>query len=151
MVVDFAFKRTPAYRVAYVAWSGPWSEKRIRAEFRRVSEWARRNGYRTGHWIFREPGARRWEVALELRSPRARASRPIRVKTFPASRVASVVFDPDVVSPEVVYHGLSDWLRWRRKEGKVRSVRTSREVYSGDPWTDPRAWAKTDVQFVVTP
>lgn len=151
MVVDFAFKRTPAYRVAYIAWTGPWNEKRIRAEFTRIVGWAKARGYRTGHWFFREPGTRRWEVAIEVRGAKVRAQAPVRLKTFPATRVASVVFDPETVSPALVYHGLMDWLRWRRKDRKIRSVGSTREVYNGNPWTDPKAWSKTDVQFLVRP
>lgn len=151
MVVDFAFKKTPAYRVACIRWKGPWSDKRIRAEFSRLGQYARKGGYRTGHWFFREPGTREWEVALEIRSAKARPAAAIRLKTYPASRVASVVFDPEAVSPSVVYHGLMDWLRWRRKDGKVRSVGSSREVYDGNPYTDPKAWSRTDIQFLVRP
>jgi hypothetical protein len=60
-----------------------------------------------------------------------------------------VRFDPTVVSPRVVYHGLSDWLRWQRKEKKIRSVVSYREIYEGNPWKDKRAWSRTEVQFVV--
>jgi len=148
MTVDFSWGRAPAMRVAAIAWSGPWNERKIRSQFERVERWARANGVRTGRWIFREPGERRWEVCLELRG-RVRGSGPVRTKTFRAARVARVVFDPDQVSPRVVYHGLSDWLRWQRKEKEIRSVVSSREVYSGNPWTDRQAWSRTEVQFVV--
>ncbi len=151
MVVDFAFKRTPAYRVAYIAWKGPWKDQRIRAEFARLALWARQNGYRTGRWIFREPGIHRWEVAVEVLGRGVRLRPPLRLKTLPASRVASVVFDPEAVSSALVYHGLMDWLRWRRKDGKIRTVGSTREVYRGNPYTDPKAWSKTDVQFLVRP
>jgi hypothetical protein len=63
--------------------------------------------------------------------------------------VASVVYDPKVIEPRVVYHGLTDWLRWRRKEGEIRSVGDYREVYTADPWTDAKAYAHTEVQIVV--
>lgn len=151
VVVDFSFKRTPAYRVAYIGWKGPWNEKRIRGEFTRLDRWAQASGYRTGRWFFREPGTRRWEVALEVRGAKVRARPPVRFKTLPATRVASVVFDPESVAPAIVYHALMDWLRWRRKDGKIRSVGSTREVYSGNPWTDPKAWSRTDVQFLVRP
>ncbi|MFZ0698615.1 MAG: hypothetical protein WAN74_00220 [Thermoplasmata archaeon] len=59
------------------------------------------------------------------------------------------MFDPEEIAPRVVYHGLVDWLRSRRKEGKVGPVLATREVYTGDPWTDEKAWARTEVQFVV--
>jgi hypothetical protein len=61
------------------------------------------------------------------------------------------VFDPEVVSPRVVYHGMTDWLRWRRKEREVRSIGQYREVYPGDPWRDKNAYARTEIQVVVRP
>ncbi|HYA56908.1 MAG TPA: GyrI-like domain-containing protein [Thermoplasmata archaeon] len=148
MVVDFAFKKVPNLRVASLRWKGAYSEATIRRRFEEVERWAKSRGLRTGRWIFREPGSRTWEVSIEVRGA-AKSEGPVRVRALPAATVASVVFDPDVVSPRVVYHGLSDWLRWRRKEKKVRSVVESREVYSGNPWKDRHAWSATDVQFVV--
>ena len=148
MTVDFGFARTPAYRVAYVAWKGPWNERRIQREFEALDRWAKERGVRTGAWIFREPGEARWEAAVELKGS-AKGDARVRVKTFRATRVARVVFDPEAVSPRVVYHGLSDWLRWRRREKKIRSVVSTREVYRGNPWRDRKAWARTEVQFVV--
>jgi hypothetical protein len=148
MTVDFEFARSPTYRVVSVSWKGPWSERRIRTEFERLARWAKERKLRTGLWIFREPGERSWEVAIEVKG-HARSEGSIRAKTLRAVRVARVVFDPDVVSPRVVYHGLSDWLRWRRREKKIRSVGSTREVYRGNPWTDAKAWAGTEVQFVV--
>lgn len=148
MTVDFALRKAPEYRVASIRWSGPWSESRIRSRFGEIVRWAAERRLRTGRWIFREPGERRWEVCVEVRG-RARSSGRIRVKTLPASLVASVVFDPEAVSPRVVYHGLSDWVRWRRRDKTIRSASGSREVYRGDPWRDPKAWAHTEVQFLV--
>ncbi|MGA8303412.1 MAG: GyrI-like domain-containing protein [Thermoplasmata archaeon] len=148
MVVDFKLKRTPSYRVASLSWKGPWNERRIRAQFDRIAKWAKKSGLRTGKWIFREPGSRTWEVAIEVRGA-ARSDGAIRVRTVPAATVASVVFDPDVVSPAVVYHGVTDWLKWRKRDKTIRSVGTYREVYDGDPWRVARFWAHTDVQIVV--
>jgi effector-binding domain-containing protein len=148
MTVDFEFARAPAYRVASIAWKGPWNERRVRSHFEKVARWAKENGLTTGAWIFREPGERSWEVGIAVKG-RARRRGPIRIKTLPASRVARVVFDPELVSPRVVYHGLSDWLRWRRREKKIRSVTSTREVYRNNPWTDAKAWARTEVQFIV--
>jgi DNA gyrase inhibitor GyrI len=148
VVVDFKIKHAPSYRVASIAWKGPWNERRIRSEFDRITAWARKSGVRTGKWIFREPGSRAWEVSIEIRGA-ARSEGPIRVRTLPAVSVASVVFDPNVVSPAVVYHGVTDWLRWRKRDKTIRSVGSYREVYDGDPWRDPKAWAHTDVQVVV--
>jgi effector-binding domain-containing protein len=151
MTVEFAFKKVPAIRVATLAWSGPWNEGKIRSQFGKVAAWAKAHGYRTGRWVFREPGDRRWEVGIELRGGSPRGSAPVRLKTLPATRVAFCVFDPDAVEAYVVYHGLNDWLRWRKKERKIRSVADSREVYSGDPWASASVWSRTEVQFVVRP
>jgi len=148
MTVDFAWGTSPSWRVAAIAWKGPWNEKKIRQQFERLERWARERGVRTGQWIFREPGTRSWEVAIELKG-RARGSAGVRTKIYPAAKVARVVFDPEQVSPRLVYHGLSDWLRWQRKEKEIRAVVSSREVYRGNPWKDPKAWAHTEVQFVV--
>ncbi len=146
--VDFAWGNSPRLRVAAIAWKGPWSERRVRAQFERIARWTREHGVRTGRWILGGPGGGSWEVAIELRGP-ARGSSGVRTKTLPAARVARVVFDPEVVSPRVVYHGLRDWLRGQRRDGTIRSVGSSREVYAGSPWRDARAWARTEVQFVV--
>lgn len=148
MVVDFRLKRVSAVRVATLSWKGPWSERKIRSQFDRVAAWAKRHRLRTGRWIFREPAHRTWEVGIEIRGP-ARSDGTIRVRTHPASTVASIVFDPDVVSPAVVYHGVTDWLRWRKKDRTIRSVGTYREVYVADPWRVARAWARTEIQVVV--
>jgi effector-binding domain-containing protein len=148
MTVDFAWGRSPRVKVAAVAWSGPWSEKKIRSQFERVERWARAHRLRTGRWVFREPGDRRWEAAIEVRG-RASGSGGVRTKTLRAASFARVVFDPEVVSPRVVYHGLADWLKHQRRERTIRAVLSTREVYSGNPWSDRRAWARTEVQFLV--
>ncbi|MGI0068073.1 MAG: hypothetical protein ACREB9_06625 [Thermoplasmata archaeon] len=127
---------------------GPWRENNLRTEFGELTRWARRQKLRAGRWIFLEKGHHRWEACLEIRG-RATPEGRIRLKTLPATWVASVVFDPDEVSSRVVYHGLSDWTRWRKKDRQVRGVTDVREVYSGDPWKDTEAWAHCDVQFVV--
>ncbi|HXQ48469.1 MAG TPA: GyrI-like domain-containing protein [Thermoplasmata archaeon] len=150
MVVDFEFKRTPPYRVAYIAWKGAWKDATIRRNFEKVARWAKDRGFGPGLWVFREPGERAWETGVVVNA-RARAEGDIHLRVLPATRVASVVFDPDVVSPAVVYHGLTDWLRWRKKEKKIQRVVSYREVYRGNPWKDKSAYARTDIQFVVRP
>jgi effector-binding domain-containing protein len=150
MVVEFVFKRTPAYRVAYVAWKGPWKDATIRRNFEKVANWAKSKGYGPSLWIFQEPGPGRWVTGIVVNA-RARSEGDIRIKTLRAARVASVVFDPDVVSSGVVYHGLTDWLRWRKKDKKITAVVAYREVYRANPWKDAGAYAHTDVQFVVRP
>lgn len=150
MSVDFAFKNMPALPVISISWSGPWNEGRIRSRFEELARWAAARRLRTGRWIFLEPATRRWTVAIEVRG-RARGDGTVRVRTLPKSRVAAVTFDPEAISPRVIYHGLSDWLRWRKKEKEIQRVVSSREVYRGNPWKDPRAWARTEVQFLVRP
>jgi|HubBroStandDraft_1064217.scaffolds.fasta_scaffold06457_6 effector-binding domain-containing protein len=148
MVVDFKLKKAPSYRVAALAWKGPWSERRIRAQFDRIAKWARASGLRTGKWIFREPGTRSWEVGIEVRGT-ARAGAPIRLKTYPATAVVSIVFDPDVVSASVAYHAVNDWLKWRKRDKTIRGVGSYRELYDGDPWRNPKVWARTEIQVAV--
>jgi effector-binding domain-containing protein len=148
MVVDFAFKNVPSYRVASITRVGPWKEDNLRTEFGELTRWAKRRGLRTGRWIFIHKDGDRWEACLEVKG-RAEEEGRIRLKTLHPTRVAFVVFDPDQVSSRVVYHGLQDWTRWRRKDGDIRAVTGSREVYSGDPWKDRSAWRHCEVQFLV--
>jgi effector-binding domain-containing protein len=150
MTVDFVMKKVPSLRVAVIRRTGPYSEAGIRRRFAEVERWVLDRRLRPGRWVFREPAARQWEVGVEV-PVRARSEGRVKVRTLPATRVASVTFDPELVAPRVVYHGLSDWVRWRRKEKKIRSVLSTREIYLGDPWKDARTWSKTEVQFVVRP
>ena len=48
MTVDFGFAKSPRMTVAAISWTGPWNEKRIRAQFERVERWARTERLRTG-------------------------------------------------------------------------------------------------------
>jgi hypothetical protein len=149
MTVDFRFARAPEFRVATVTWSGPWNERRIQKEFEGLAQWAARRKVKTGKWIFMEaPSMRRWTAAIEVRGS-AKGHGKVRMRRLPATAVVAVKFDPEAVSARLVYHGLSDWLRWRRKEKEIKRVVSSREVYEGNPWRDPKVWARTEVQFVV--
>lgn len=149
MTVDFELKRSPKYQVACIRWKGPWNEHQIRAKFDLLVSWAKKNHLWAGHWIFREPGTRIWEVCVEIKG-HAPVERGIRLRTFPATTVARVRFDPEQVAPRLVYHGLSDWVKWRRRDGEIKAVRSTREIYPGDPWRTPSAWKATEVQFVVS-
>ena len=92
----------------------------------------------------------RFEIGIEILGNRpARGGDGTSIKTLPASEVATVTFDPDIVSPRVIYHGLTDWLRWQRKEGKYKEAGPYREVYLGNPWASARAWAHTQIQVPV--
>jgi DNA gyrase inhibitor GyrI len=148
VTVDFSFKRAPSLRVATFGWKGPWKESRIRSEFERLARWASGKGLRTGKWLFLEPGEGEFRVAVEVKGS-ARGEGAVRVRTLPATKVASITFDPDAVSARVVYHGLNDWLKWRKKDGDIKGVGMYREVYVSNPWTDRKAWARTEVQAVV--
>jgi effector-binding domain-containing protein len=148
--VDFVLKRVASVKVASIVRVGPWFEENLRAEFRELVRWAARQNVRCGRWIFFHRGGHRWEACLEYFGEAAADGR-IHLKTLPAGRVASVIFDPDALSSRVVYHGLHDWTRERRKDGQIRSVGGSRELYSGDPWSDRSAWSRCEVQFLVRP
>lgn len=157
MVVDFEFKQDPAVTVAAIGYVGPFKENHLRKEFKELGSWAKGNGVRTGKWIFREidgpysrrpDNRRRWEACLEIRG-KAKGRGRIRIKKLPATTVARVVFDPEKVSARLVYHGLNDWLRWRKKDRTIKAIGPSREVYAGDPWTNARAWSHAEVQFLV--
>jgi hypothetical protein len=148
MIVDFELRKAPSYRVAWISRIGPWKEDNLRSEFRELTAWAKKRGVRTGRWIFYHKGGHRWEACLEIKR-KAEATGRIRLKSLPATYVARCIFNPDVIADRVIYHGLSDWTRWRRRYKEIRSVGGSREVYSGDPWSDARAWANCEVQFLV--
>jgi hypothetical protein len=148
MVVDFVLKRAPRLHVASIVRVGPWKEDNLRTEFGELTRWAARQRLRTGRWIFLERGGNRWEACLEFKGNAAPEGR-IRLKDLPASRAASVTFDPDRTSSRVVYHALNDWTRARRKDRTFRSVSVIREVYPGDPWRDKKAWSSCEVQFLV--
>jgi effector-binding domain-containing protein len=148
MTVDFRFKRAPSYRVATLSRKGAWDEKKLQGQFKTLVAWAKKSHLRTGHWLFFEPNMKTFIAAVEVKG-KARGSGPIRLRTIPAATVASVVFNPDDVSPRVVYHGLTDWLRWQKKEKEIKRTLAYREVYTGDPWSGPKVWAQTEIQVVV--
>jgi DNA gyrase inhibitor GyrI len=157
MVVDFEIKRAPSYNVASILKVGPYREDNLRTEFGELMKWAKKNGLRTGKWIMYEhdgPNSRRgmnqrrWEACLEIRGKAAPDGR-IKIKKLPAQNVASVVFNPNVVSSRIVYHGLGDWIWWRLKYKDIKRAGPTREVYEGDPWTSSKAWSKVDVQVLV--
>jgi hypothetical protein len=149
MTVEFKLKRAPGYRVASIVRVGPWMEDNLRTEFGELARWAKRQKVRTGRWIFFERDRNRWEACLEVKGP-VRPEGRIRLKSLPPTWAASVTFDPDVISSRIVYHGLADWTRQRRRDGHIRTVTAVRELYPGDPWGDPAAWAQCEVQFLVT-
>jgi hypothetical protein len=134
--------------VASIDYRGPWKENHLRREFGELVRWAKANKVKTGNWIFRERGEKKHQAALVIQGPATSAGK-VKIHTIPAAWVARVTFDPEVVSPRVIYHGLNDWTKWRKKDKTIKGVGTSREVYSGDPWSDKKAWSKATVEFIV--
>ncbi|HKV90029.1 MAG TPA: hypothetical protein VJQ43_02400 [Thermoplasmata archaeon] len=148
MTVDFEFGKAPKYTLATIVAKGKWTENMGRPELKKLMDWAAENRVKTGKVVFRWRADETLEVGLEIRG-KAKTGDGIRRRTLPATSVARVTFDPDAVSPRVVYHGLSDWLRWRKKDKEVKSVGSGREIYRGDPWTNKAAWKNTSVEFAV--
>ena len=155
MVVDFEMRKAPEYRLATRTLRGSWpGDKVLRSEFEKVSAWAKEKGIKTGKWFFREFGEDdtkgRWEVGVEVRCKGpTRGGKGISMITLPSCTVAAVTFNPDLVSPRVIYHGLTDWLRQRKKTGEYKVAGPYREVYLGNPWSSRQAWAHTQVQIPV--
>jgi len=83
----------------------------------------------------------RSEACLQIKG-NAKSEGKIKVKTLPAQNVASVTFNPDKVSPHLVYSGIYGWLRY----SGFKDTTQGREVYDGNPWRNPRAWANAEVQ-----
>jgi len=157
MVIDFEVSRSPAYTVASILKVGPYREDNLRNEFGELVAWAKENRLRTGKWIMyehdgpnsRRPGnQRRWEACLEIRG-KGKPEGRIRIKKLPAQTVAKVVFNPNVISSRIIYHGLGDWIWWRLKYKDFKRAGPTREVYAGDPWTNEKAWSKVEVQVLV--
>jgi effector-binding domain-containing protein len=125
----------------------------LRAEFSQLVKWAKKRKLGTGKWMLYfidEPGGRRpanklrSEACLQIKG-RAESEGKIKVKKLPAQKVASVTFNPDKVSPRLVYSGIYGWLKW----GGFKDTVTGREVYVGNPWRNPRAWVNTEIQVPV--
>lgn len=148
MVVEFELRRSRSFRVASIEARASWREGLLAPEFRELTAWAKSRKISTGRWIFVHRGDDRWEACLEIRG-RAHPTSRIRLKTLPPVDVARCIFDPEEVADRVIYHGLSDWLRELRGGKRIKAVGGSREIYSGNPWSDRRAWARCEVQFVV--
>lgn len=136
--VDVEVRRAPAVRTIRAEGKGPWNELRIRTEFERLARWASSRKLRTGRWV----------VAIEVWGT-VRGEAAVRVRNLPASRVASVRYDPDLASPRVIYHGLTDGLRWRKKDGSIRRAGVDREVYEENPWTRAKARSRSEIQVLV--
>jgi len=153
LVVDIKVKQSPSYRVASLIHYGPHSPNMFRLEFDYLVKWAKKNKLRTGKWIMRwldEPGSKpsnkiRSEACLEIKG-RARPEGKIMIKTFPKHTVLTVTFDPEEVSPRLVYSGIYGWIRYSDWEA---TDSPPREVYATNPWTNARAWANAEIQVPV--
>jgi hypothetical protein len=151
MMVGFRLKVAPSYNVAYVMHRGPYTGPNMwRSELNQIDRWAKRRRLRTGKWIMgfldkwdkRTEKQRRSIACIEIKgkvNPEGR----IQIMKLPRQKVVSVVFDPDKVSADLVYHGLESWLEYHPYKQAARS----RELYNGSPWTNPRAWANCEVQI----
>jgi len=153
LFVEIKIKNAPSYRVAYITRTGPYSGQNMwRPEFGRLVRWAQEKKLQTGKWIVyfidewgEKPERQRRSVAcLEIKG-RSEPEGKIQVMTLPKQRVAYVIFDPDKVAGDLVYHGLEGWLQYQ----PFKEAGPSREVYIGNPWTNPRAWANTEVQVPI--
>lgn len=153
MIVDINVKSVPSYTVACLIHYGPHGPNMFRNEFNQLVKWAKKNELKTGKWIMRwldEPGKKpanriRSEACLEIKG-KARSEGKIQIKKFPKHIVVGVIFDPAKVSVRLVYSGIYGWLRYSDFEA---TDSPPREVYAGNPWTNPRAWANAEVQVPV--
>jgi hypothetical protein len=148
VVVEFAKGKAAGFRAVTATWKGPWKEARVRKEFEQLAKWASAHGVRTGRWYFGGRSENAWRVAIEVKG-KVRGADGVHVKEFPATEVVRVKFDPDEVSPMVVYHGLNDYLRARRKDKSIKSVGWYREVYEANPWSNAKAWSNLTVEATV--
>ena len=160
-MADIVLKREPAYHVISKSYTGPYTgDNMLRPEFDYLTKWLHENDIRSGKWLRieldkYEVGAptntqRRWWACIELKtkSP-GKPTSDIEFKVIPAAQVASVTFDPNVVSSRLVYHGLECWLDWRTKFGEYEEAEPAREVYLGNPWTDKNAKKRIELQVPI--
>lgn len=153
MKVDFKVKVAPTYKVGYIIrYGGYVKDKTWRPEIAQLERWSKKNKLRTGKrimyfidkWGEKPQKQRRSVAALEIKG-KAYPEGRIQIMTIPRQRVVSVVFDPELVSDDLVYYGIEGWLQY----SKYKQVDTPREVYSGNPWTDRKAWANCEVQVPI--
>jgi effector-binding domain-containing protein len=132
---------------------GSYERNMLRSEFSQLVKWANKRKLRTGKWMMYfldEPGGRRpanklrSEACLQINA-NAKSEGKIKVKKLPAQKVASVTFNPDKVSPRLVYSGIYGWLTY----AGFKDTGPGRELYIGNPWRNNRAWANAEVQVPV--
>ncbi|HUK27864.1 MAG TPA: GyrI-like domain-containing protein [Candidatus Acidoferrales bacterium] len=154
MKVDFTVKNAPSYKVAYILRYGPYAgQDTWRSELTQIERWAKRNRIRTGKWIVyfidkwtaKSQKKRRSIAAIEIKG-KGKPQAKIRLMKIPRQKVVSVTFDPNNISADLVYLGIEGWL----EESRTYTQTTrSREVYNGNPWTNPNAWANCEVQVPI--
>jgi len=157
LTVDFDVRREPAHRVATKTMKGKWpGDRAVGREFDSLHKWTRAAGVKTGKWFFRslgemsETGPGIWELGIELRGRKpVSGGSGVVIKTFPASTVVALKFDPSKVSPMVAYSAIGGWMEWTGKEKKLKQNGAWREVYPGNPWKSKSAWAHTEIQAPV--
>lgn len=148
--MDYSLRTVPACKVACIIRRGPYTGQNMwRHEFNQLTKWAKKHKVRTGKWIMgfidewkKVPDKRRRSMACIEIKGKAKAEGRIQVMTIPRQKVVSVTFDPDKISAGIIYDALESWLQYK----PYRQAARSREVYSGDPWTNKRAWANCEVQ-----
>ncbi len=150
MQVDFKVKVAPSYSVAYIMCRGPHIGQNMwKREFNQLTEWAKERKLRTGKWIMyyldkwseKTEKQRRSVACIEIKG-KAKPEGKIQLMKLPRQKVVSVTFDPDQISADIIYYALESWLEYCPYKQAARS----REVYDGDPWTNPQAWAHCQVQ-----
>ena len=153
MKVDFKVKIAPSYNVAYIIrFGGHTGQNMWRSEFSQLERWAKRRKLATGKRIMyfidkwgEKPNRQRRSVAAVEIKGKAKPEGKIQIMKLPRHKVVSVTFDPDMVSSDLVYHGLESWL----ESCTYKPTGRSRELYNGNPWTNPHAWANCEVQVPV--
>jgi DNA gyrase inhibitor GyrI len=149
LTVDIQIKRTPSYKVASLERKGSEGSEPLRREFQELEKWAKKSKVKTGRYFChfyeagKTPDRYRFEACLEIRgNPKPEGK--IKVKMLPKLTVARVKFNPEQVSPRLVYNGVYGWLD-DNDDYKV-SGGFSREVYFGNPWTNSWAWKRAEIQ-----
>jgi hypothetical protein len=130
----------------------------LRPEFDELESWVRKNKLEMGKWfrvyldkyeIGMPSNRRRWWACIEVKGRLAARPQRFETRVLQSEFVASVTFDPKVVSDRLVFHGLECWLDWRTRFGEYEEAGPTREVFIGDPWVDPAAKSMIELQVPI--